>query len=95
MLRSQKVARRRVQCVMLVAMCGYDPLRLRPSLNLSVFLSLRMAEVSQEERLQAIAVSSFSTHTHTHTYMQSAHQGTLMAAETTNHCCFSGSDRLS
>lgn len=68
MLRSQKVARRRVQCVMLVAMCGYDPLRLRPSLNLSVFLSLRMAEVSQEERLQAIAVSSFSTHTHTHTH---------------------------
>ena len=37
-----------------------------PSLHLSVFLPLRMAEVSQEERLQAIAVRSFA-HAHTHT----------------------------
>lgn len=56
---------------MLAVIYGYN------SIFLSIFLSIRMDEVSQEERLQAIAVSYFYTHTqhtifplsHTYTYV--------------------------
>lgn len=64
----------------------------------SLSSSFRMAEVSQEERLQAIAVSPvcpalpFSL---VNTRIQSAHQGTLMDVEAANHRCLSGSDRPS